>query len=313
MKKVFLMLAVSLLSYGEESHSTKSSAPWLAGTNTNFKHKYSNTEKIGKDYQTYDSDSLTVYVTVFVEVNTTIISSDLRNASPTLKIENFNKGSSFVSDGNYEDMTITFADEIKSTATTNSTDFGGFVEKTPDIGQIDDDLETVEVFDVFIDDYGNIVDNNLSTDISTIEDIVQSAVQEPTPNTIENQSNTSTKISDDEEMLSLVNARRSQDNLPPLQIDQSLMKVAEAQSKYQNSTSTTTHESTYPGLIERFAASGASCSACAENVAGGMSTIRDVVQAWVNSPGHLKNILGPYNRFGWAVVNNYWTQDFNHQ
>ena len=50
-----------------------------------------------------------------------------------------------------------------------------------------------------------------------------------------------------------------------------------------------------------------------ENIAMGQRTPSEVVQAWMNSPGHRANILDPsFTRVGVGYVRegNYWTQMF---
>ena len=52
-------------------------------------------------------------------------------------------------------------------------------------------------------------------------------------------------------------------------------------------------------------------SAIAENVAQGQKNPSQVVNAWMKSPGHRKNILSPkYTEIGVGYSNNYWTQVF---
>lgn len=40
----------------------------------------------------------------------------------------------------------------------------------------------------------------------------------------------------------------------------------------------------------------------AENIASGQTTVTEAVQAWIDSPKHLQNMLGSYNRVGVAVA-----------
>lgn len=48
-----------------------------------------------------------------------------------------------------------------------------------------------------------------------------------------------------------------------------------------------------------------------ENIATGYSTEQQVVDAWIKSPGHCKNIMNKaYKEMGVARVGNYWTQEF---
>ena len=51
--------------------------------------------------------------------------------------------------------------------------------------------------------------------------------------------------------------------------------------------------------------------AFAENIAAGYATEKAVVEGWIKSPGHCKNIMGKaYKEMGVARMGNYWTQEF---
>ncbi|HVY95735.1 MAG TPA: CAP domain-containing protein [Solirubrobacterales bacterium] len=70
--------------------------------------------------------------------------------------------------------------------------------------------------------------------------------------------------------------------------------------------------------IQRFG----SCGAAAENIAWGtgpLGTVQAIFRAWMHSPGHRENILGPYTQIGIALRvgdlegnsgAHVWTQDF---
>jgi len=48
-----------------------------------------------------------------------------------------------------------------------------------------------------------------------------------------------------------------------------------------------------------------------ENIATGYKTEKEVVQGWIESPGHCKNIMNKlYKEMGVARYGNYWTQEF---
>ena len=60
---------------------------------------------------------------------------------------------------------------------------------------------------------------------------------------------------------------------------------------------------------ERIDAAGYQWRAYGENIAYGYSTERDVVDGWVRSPGHCKNIMNRFfKEMGVARVGTYWTQ-----
>lgn len=64
----------------------------------------------------------------------------------------------------------------------------------------------------------------------------------------------------------------------------------------------------------RVEAEGFQWTSLGENVASGQLTVDQVMQDWMNSPGHRANILGDYKFFGGGLAYNngktYWTQDF---
>ncbi|MXV51353.1 CAP domain-containing protein [Pedobacter sp. HMF7647] len=48
-----------------------------------------------------------------------------------------------------------------------------------------------------------------------------------------------------------------------------------------------------------------------ENIAQGQTSIRQVINDWLKSPEHCKNLMSPnYKEMGVALVNTYWVQDF---
>lgn len=72
------------------------------------------------------------------------------------------------------------------------------------------------------------------------------------------------------------------------------------------------------GIAERLNNAGYEWSAAAENIAAGQESVQQVMQAWLDSPGHCVNIMGQnYTEVGAALAENeeseyrlYWTQDF---
>lgn len=64
-----------------------------------------------------------------------------------------------------------------------------------------------------------------------------------------------------------------------------------------------------PGM--RIDKAGYNWIAYGENIATGHTTEREVVEAWIKSPGHCQNIMNKaYKEMGVARVGNYWTQEF---
>lgn len=96
------------------------------------------------------------------------------------------------------------------------------------------------------------------------------------------------------------------------------MQSAHRQSLVQAQTGQMTHEDPigHLDLAERMNLFQIQARRWAENVAAsGTDSVDDVMRSWLESPGHLANILGSeYTHFGSAAVNDgqtyYWTQHF---
>jgi uncharacterized protein YkwD len=87
------------------------------------------------------------------------------------------------------------------------------------------------------------------------------------------------------------NAQRLQLGLTPLQVDSTLLASARNHTAWMTNSQTLVHTT----------------SAVSENIAMGQQTAVEVVQAWMNSPGHRANILNPEHR--WIGVAAYSTPD----
>ena len=112
-------------------------------------------------------------------------------------------------------------------------------------------------------------------------------------------------------MLRRVNEERQRAGAAPLSLDSRLMRAAQLHSEYQASIGTMTHEGN-GGMGARVTAQGYRWSAVAENVARGQASVQQVMNDWMNSPGHRRNLLNPrYTQMGWGRAGaNYWTQVF---
>lgn len=112
------------------------------------------------------------------------------------------------------------------------------------------------------------------------------------------------------EVLILVNKERAAHSVAPLKLDKDLEKAADIRSKEV----TTVFSHTRPDGTRCFTVSS---KANAENLAAGQKTPEKVVAAWMNSPGHRKNILNPrYTTIGISYIKKdtgyktYWVQLF---
>ncbi|MGW2645332.1 CAP domain-containing protein [Streptomyces sp. NPDC001393] len=115
-------------------------------------------------------------------------------------------------------------------------------------------------------------------------------------------------------VVQLVNAERAKVGCHPLTVNAELTKAAQAHSAdmaaHQNMSHTGSDGSS-PG--DRITAAGYAWSAYGENVAYGYATPEQVMNGWMNSPGHRANILNcSYQEIGVGLAQpgSYWTQDF---
>ncbi|MFC9431319.1 CAP domain-containing protein [Streptomyces sp. NPDC056987] len=119
------------------------------------------------------------------------------------------------------------------------------------------------------------------------------------------------------EVRSLTNAERAAHGLGPLADDPCLTTAAQAFSTDMAARAFYSHTSP-EGLQpwDRAAAAGARHRGIAENIACGQRSPREVVQGWMDSPGHRANILTPgYTHLGVGFADGgpagtYWTQLF---
>ncbi len=114
------------------------------------------------------------------------------------------------------------------------------------------------------------------------------------------------------EVLRLTNEFRAQNGLPALQLDDRLNTAAQKHSQYMAQTGQLSHtgqNGSDPGT--RIKAEGVAFRTAGENAAMGQRTPAEVVQGWINSPGHRKNLLNPdYQFMGLGREGNFWTQKF---
>ncbi|MGW1891134.1 CAP domain-containing protein [Streptomyces sp. NPDC002004] len=115
-------------------------------------------------------------------------------------------------------------------------------------------------------------------------------------------------------VLKLVNSERSKAGCSALTINDKLTKAAEAHSKDMAAHQNMSHsgsDGSDPG--QRITKAGYNWSAYGENVAYGYATPDSVVQAWMASAGHKRNILDcSFKETGISLAEpgHYWTQDF---
>lgn len=102
------------------------------------------------------------------------------------------------------------------------------------------------------------------------------------------------------------NANRQQKGLTPLVINEELMKAAKLQAHNMASRSELSHELDIDGqstLTDRLRFVGYHYQNAGENIAWNYSS-NTVVEGWMNSAGHRRNILGNFTEIGVGVATN---------
>lgn len=114
------------------------------------------------------------------------------------------------------------------------------------------------------------------------------------------------------EVVALVNKERAAAGLKPLTVHTNLSKMAKTKAidmfknKYFNHTSPT-----YGSPFDMMDSFNITYRYAGENIAMGQRTAKEVVEDWMNSPGHKANILNAnYNLIGVGYYNGYWVQEF---
>lgn len=116
------------------------------------------------------------------------------------------------------------------------------------------------------------------------------------------------------QVLALVNEERAAVGCPALSVNAELTKAAQNHSADMAAHSNMSHtgsDGSDPGL--RITRAGYEWRTYGENVAYGYGTAAKVMEGWMNSPGHKRNILDCSFKeigLGLAQPGQYWTQDF---
>ncbi|THE08669.1 sporulation protein [Bacillus timonensis] len=117
----------------------------------------------------------------------------------------------------------------------------------------------------------------------------------------------------EQEVVTLTNKERAKYGLQPLKVDLKLSEVARTKSSDMKKNGYFSHTSpTYGSPFDMMKQFGIQYRAAGENIAMGQRSPQEVVNAWMNSEGHRKNILSSnFTHIGVGhVEGNYWTQMF---
>ena len=118
-----------------------------------------------------------------------------------------------------------------------------------------------------------------------------------------------------EDTLSVINAARSDAGRSAMRIDEKAQKAARRHARNMAEAGKMAHVlPSGPGFAKRLEKDGIN-TAAAENIAYGQKDVAAVVEAWMNSKGHRRNLLnktyegvgvasakGPNGRLYWAMV-----------
>jgi uncharacterized YkwD family protein len=125
---------------------------------------------------------------------------------------------------------------------------------------------------------------------------------------------TSTLSAYEQKVVDLTNQERAKNGLAALKVDTTLSKMAREKSRDMSVNNYFSHTSpTYGSPFDMMKQYGITYRAAGENIAMGQRTPDEVVQAWMNSEGHRKNILNSnftHIGVGHVASGNYWTQEF---
>jgi len=121
----------------------------------------------------------------------------------------------------------------------------------------------------------------------------------------------------EKEVARLVNVERQKSGLPALSYNWQLARTARIKSEDMRNNNYFSHTSpTYGSPFDMMRNFGISFTAAGENIAMGQRTPAEVMNGWMNSPGHRSNILNSnYTQIGVGYAKDsygrgYWTQQF---
>lgn len=117
------------------------------------------------------------------------------------------------------------------------------------------------------------------------------------------------------EILYYVNQYRAKHHLSPLKMNNLISQQAAKHSQDMASHRLAFGHTNFNGRIKRLYTEIGECRGGAENVAFYKTDAKKLVDAWVASPGHRRNILGGYNLTGIGIAHSkkgwaYYTQIF---
>ncbi|WP_216624842.1 CAP domain-containing protein [Paenibacillus foliorum] len=115
-----------------------------------------------------------------------------------------------------------------------------------------------------------------------------------------------------QQVLDIVNQERSKAGLTPLTMNAELSKMAMVKAQDMSNNNYFDHNSpTHGSPFDMMKEFGITYNSAGENIAKGQTTPTQVMNDWMNSPGHKANILNSsYTKIGIAYYNSEWVQEF---
>ncbi len=115
-----------------------------------------------------------------------------------------------------------------------------------------------------------------------------------------------------QQVLDLVNQERKKAGLKPLGLNTSLSKMAMDKAQDMINNNYFDHQSpTYGSPFDMMRAYGITYHSAGENIAKGQTSATEVMNQWMNSPGHRANILSnSFTQIGIGYYNGAWVQEF---
>jgi uncharacterized protein YkwD len=96
---------------------------------------------------------------------------------------------------------------------------------------------------------------------------------------------------EESELVALTNKVRAGHRLPPLNVDWQLMHAARDHSWHMAFHDILSHELQQKTFLDRIKESGYDYTTAGENIAQSQGTLPHVIELWMKSPAHRKNIL----------------------
>lgn len=115
-----------------------------------------------------------------------------------------------------------------------------------------------------------------------------------------------------EALCSAVNKSRASKGRASLKLDAALSRVAQKHAEDMAKQGYFSHQSPDGGtMVSRLEDAGLDYGYAGENIARGQDSVGDVMESWMNSAGHRKNILNPnFKKIGIGLYDEHWVQVF---